>query len=344
LPKDHENMPLPNWAIDETLEKAAMPFAPDQMIRCDACLRANPPTRVNCLYCSAPLAHDEDSIDLQKPSLRPLEKWERGYDNILLGSLANLPASNLAEAADLLRVPETDLSQILSSPSPLPLARTATIDEARLIERRLQKLDIPSAIMPEGDTAPDLVRIRALEIGESLTVFEQAGVAGEEIQWKDVELIVKGRLVTKRVEIREQRKRVENNIVDSSQFVTDELVMDFYASAQRSYRIVANNFDFNCLGKTKTLVAAENLSQLIEVFRLKAPQATYDDVFNSQRKLLDLIWPPEQSNHSSGWRRERPGKYSLGSATEVTNHEQFSRYSQMLRFLQTRLQQTEAAS
>jgi hypothetical protein len=337
LPKDHENIPLPDWTVDEVLEKAAMPFAPDQMIRCDNCLRSNPPTRVNCLYCSAPLTHDEQSLALQKPSLRPLEKWERGYNNILLCAVANLPVEKLAESAELLRVREAELSRILSSPKPLPLARTATVDEARLIERRLQKLDIPTAIMPERDV--DAIRIRALELGESLTMFQQAEGEGQEIQWTTLELIVKGRLTTKRVEIREQRKRVENSIVDSSQFVTDEVVMDFYAGSQLPFRIMANSFDFNCLGPNKTLVAAENLTRLVEQFCLKAPQATFDESFNSQRKLLDLIWPPEQSNQSSGWRRERPSKYSLGSATEVTNHEQFARYSQMLRFAQER--QTE---
>jgi hypothetical protein len=343
LPKDHENIPLPNWTTEDLREKSAIPFAADQMIRCDVCLRANPPTRVDCLYCSEPLAHDEKSVDLQKPSLRPLEKWERGYNNILLPPIANLPEGKLTDAAELLRVSQADLARILSAATPLPLARTATREEAELLERRLEKLDIPTTLMVESDQ--DARQIRALEFGDrSFRVFQQLGVVTEEIEWVDVQLLVSGRLLTKRVEIHEQRKRVENNIVDSSQFMTDELVMDFYTSNQPAFRVLANNFDFTCLGTQKALIAAENLVRLFELFRTKAPQAECDDSFNSQRKLLDLIWPPEQVTRSSGLRRERPGKFSLGSATEVTNHEQFSRYSELLRFLQTRRQQTEASA
>ena len=341
LPKDHEIIPLPNW-IAEDLEKAATPFAPDQMIRCDVCLRSNPPTRVDCLYCSAPLAHDEKSIDLQKPSLRPLEKWERGYNNILLCPVANLSEPKLTEAAELLRLNEADLLRVLSSAKPLPLARTATIEEAELLARRLQKLDIPTAIMVESEE--DAIQVRALEMGDqSFKVFQPVGGVAKQIQWADVQLIVKGRLLMKRVEIHEQRKGVENNIVDSSQFMTDELVVDLYASGQ-AFRILANNFDFNCLGAQKALIADENLARLCELFRTKAPHAEFNDEFNSQRKLLDLIWLPEQVTRSSGLRRERPGKFSLGSATEVTNREQFSRYSQLLRFMQTQHQQTEAST
>ena len=30
-------------------------FTPDELLTCDVCLRANPPTRTGCLYCGAPL-------------------------------------------------------------------------------------------------------------------------------------------------------------------------------------------------------------------------------------------------------------------------------------------------
>ena len=62
----------------------------------------------------------------------------------------------------------------------------------------------------------------------------------------------------------------------------------------------------------------------------------YDDSFNSVRKALEPVWPAEQQNESSGWRRERPGKYSIGSATELNKRNaDFSRYSRLRYHLQT---------
>jgi hypothetical protein len=51
--------------------------------------------------------------------------------------------------------------------------------------------------------------------------------------------------------------------------------------------------------------------------------------------LLDLVWAPEQETKSSGWRRERPGKLSLGMATIRSNENQFTRYSQLRYFITT---------
>jgi hypothetical protein len=140
------------------------------------------------------------------------------------------------------------------------------------------------------------------------------------------------------VELKEQKGgRAESRILDSSEFVTDETVIDFYTSKQTTtYRIAANSFDFSCLGNRKGLVAAENIMTLLQLFRDHAPQAVCDDSFHSARKALDAVWPVEQQNESSGWRRERPGKYSIGSATELNNEMQFLRYSRLRYHFQTR--------
>ena len=135
--KDNENILLP-ILLEEPGEPAPAPFGLDQMIRCDECLRANPPTRVNCIYCGTALPLTESTANLQKPALRPLEKWEQGYNNILLPPVANLSDQNRLEAADLLKLNAVDLDRILSSKMPLPVARAATVDEATLVQRRLR--------------------------------------------------------------------------------------------------------------------------------------------------------------------------------------------------------------
>jgi hypothetical protein len=341
LPKDNENVPLPVSTTDDSQESAFSPFAPDHMVRCDECLRANPPTRVNCLYCGAALPQNESSVNVQKPALRPLEKWERGYNNILLPPVPNLTDANLAEASDLLRLRPEDLARILSSSMPLPLARAATIDEAQLVQRRLSNLGIDSSIMPDaeaGADTPRIAKVRALELDEArIYAYQTPEAPAIQVSWSDLALLVVGRLIVKRVELKEGKSaRAEKSILDASEFVTDETVVDLYIREQTMrYRIAANTFDFSCLGPSKGLLVGENISRLLQLFREHAPHAEYDDSFNSVRKSLEAVWPSEQQNQSTGWRRERPGKYSLGSVSELNNEVQFSRYSWLRYNLQT---------
>lgn len=337
--KDNENISLPIWTTDDPVDSAPAPFTPDQMVRCDECLRANPPTRVNCLYCGAALPHNETTVTLQKPALRPLAKWEQGYNNILRHPVANLSAADLAEASDLLRLRPEDLGRILAAATPLPLARAATIDEAQLVQRRLGLMGIDSSIMPDAEPGTDaagIVKVRALEIDDTgVYAYNTPEAPFKQIFWSDFALLVVGRLLVKRVELKEKKgARAENSILDSSEFVTDETVADFYTRKQTTpYRIAANSFDFSCLGARKGLLAGENISKLLQLFREKAPHAEFDDSFNSMRKTLEPVWPSEQQNESSGWRRERPGKYSIGSVMEINNETQFSRYSRLRHYL-----------
>jgi hypothetical protein len=345
LPKDNENVSLPILTTDESGDPAREPFALDQMVRCDECLRANPPTRVNCLYCAAVLPLNEINLNLQKPALRPLEKWEQGYNNILLPLPANSPRdfadATLREAADLLRLRQADLAVILSSATPLPLARAATIDEASLVQLRLSSLGIDTRIMPDmepGAEAIGPIKVRAIEIDDAgIYAFQTPEAPAIRILWSDLVLLVIGRLLVKRVELKEQMgARAENRILDASEFVNDETVVDFYTNKQATpYRITTNSFDFSCLGERKGLIASENILTLLNLFRAHAPHAEYDDSFNSMRKALEAVWPSEQQSESSGWRRDRPGKYSIGSVTERTNEMQFLRYSRLRYHFQT---------
>jgi len=344
LPKDNENVPLPILTTDGPGDLAPERFTPEQMVRCEECLRANPPTRVNCLYCAAALPFSDSSINLQKPALRPLEKWEQGYNNILLPRSANwaedIADTELSEAADLLRLRPTELDLILSLRTPLPLARAATRDEASLVQRRLTGLGIDTHIVSDTELGMDAagpVKVRSFDVDVAgLYAFQTPEAEAIQVLWADFILLVVGRLTVKRVELKEQKGvRAENRILDASEFATDETVVDLYTNKQaRPYRITANSFDFSCLAENKSLLASENISTLLNLIREQAPHAEYDDSFQSLRKALELVWPCEQQNESSGWRRERPGKYSLGSITELNNEMQFQRYSRLRYYFQ----------
>ncbi|HEY8409780.1 MAG TPA: hypothetical protein VIK76_00175, partial [Pyrinomonadaceae bacterium] len=158
-----------------------------------------------------------------------------------------------------------------------------------------------------------------------------------DVPWSDIVLLVSGRLVEKRIEVKEVKtRRAENEILDASELFSDEAVIDLYAATYPgTWRISATGFDFSCLETDKTLLARENITRLQQLLVTKAGNARLDDSYKRLRPLLDLVWVPEQETKSSGWRRERPGKLSLGMATIRSNENQFTRYSQLRYFITT---------
>src|SRR5690349_6061319 len=108
------------------------------MIRCEECLRANPPTRINCMYCNVPLPVTESSARLRTPVLRRPEKHEVGYNTIVLPSSEARSREAIEAAASFLTLKQEDLERILREGLTLPVARTASREEAALIADRLQ--------------------------------------------------------------------------------------------------------------------------------------------------------------------------------------------------------------
>lgn len=337
--EDNETIP----ALEPADPKSdSQPFTLGQMVPCDECLRTNPPTRVSCIYCGAVLPRHDSNLDLQKPTLRPLEKWELGYNNILVPGSANDATqgeADLEAASDILKLNAADLSSILSTHLPLPIARAATVDEANLVQRRLLGLGIHTQVVGDAElgvneTGP--IRVRAIEISEDgLRLPHVSDTRANFIAWDDLVLMVTGRLVSTRIELNEEKgKLAENRILDSSQFFGDELVFEFYArEAGGPFRIASNSFDFSCLAERKGLVSVENMQKLLALMHARAPRLHLDQSYQSLRKIIEPVWPMEQQNEPAGWRRERPGKYSLGSVSLKNNERQFARYSLLRRYL-----------
>jgi hypothetical protein len=239
-------------------------FSHQQMVRCDECLRANPPTRLNCLYCGRALPQTETSVALAKPSLRPLEPWEQGYNSILVRFRDGEPdAESLTQVGALLRLEPNAIQLLLGARCPLPLARLSTFEDAALVERRLHDLGLDTIVVADQelqvDTSPPR-RLRALELNDKDILAYQTGNAeGLVIAWDEINLIVAGRLFVKQLELRERSSRkAEKQILDSREVSSDEAVVDIYTGTQaESWRINANGFDYSCLGGHKSLLAAK---------------------------------------------------------------------------------------
>lgn len=343
---DEKEIPL----LSETEPSRSEPrgFTHEQMVTCDVCLRANPPTRTSCLYCAAQLPATSVNASLQRPTLRKLENWEQGFNTIFLpDSARSLNENVLEEMEQSLRLKKEDLKRIVETNAPLPLCRAATRDEASLIERRLAEMGVNVIVVADSDFTPnDSVtrRARALELNDSELVLYQAGGSGLwRMAWDEIALLVVGRLFVRRIEVEERKSRkTEKEIVNAREMSEDESVIDIYtAQANTAWRISAGSFDFSCLGALKGLLAVQNFSTLIGILRERASQARYHDSYLRVRHALAIVWPLEQ-NTEAGGRRRRTGRINTEAVTKSDNEIQFTRYSRLQYYLKLRYPELSA--
>jgi hypothetical protein len=274
-------------------------------------------------------------MDQRAITLKPLEDSAAGYNCIYLPSQIHHPAKdNVVGAAQLLKLNTADLQRIIDANLPLPFTRTATREESELVSHKLEALGFKTRVVSDHDLGiaeSVVVQIRSASVADEEIVLRQmGGDEGIRIPWSEIALVVSGRLISKRIESAEQNsRRGEREIVAASEFFIDEAVMDIYvADRSETFRISANNFDFSCLSQ-RSLIAAENFVTLRDLVRSRAFVAHQDDWYLSLRLTLDLVWPSAQRTGSGGWRRERPGKFSIEAVTESSNLNQFTRYSRL---------------
>lgn len=308
------------------------------MVRCEKCLRSNPPTRANCLYCAAALSTSENEAKLRIVDLSPIDISAPGYNSILLPKPGtDLPENLIAEAAGILRIGTADFRRIIGSGLPLPVARTATRAEADLVKSTLVNLGFDLIVISdlESGLMESATYLRAAEINEAgITLKQRGGGDGIKVSWEQIVLLVSGRLITRRVESSERKgKRGEKEVLETTELFADELVLDLFVEGRsENFRVAANHFDFSCL-TGKGMIAAENFSLLQRLIRQQAPNYEYDDSYLALRNSLSSVWPSEQHTGSLGWRRDRLAKYSVGAVTQSSNENQFTRYSRLRHFM-----------
>lgn len=338
MPKDSENIPIPELPA----HPAPVGFSPQQMIRCDECLRANPPTRIHCLYCGEALPLNDAAAALVRPSLRPLESWEPGFNLVVLRSTETVAAPELAKhVGSLLRLEPSVVQRVLTAQVNLPLARIATPEDAALIEQRLAEVGLKTITVSDHDLQVEKSppqRLRGLTLVETGFVAHQIlNREGAVIDWEAITLVVAGRIFVKQMQVREKKRRIaENRILDSREIGSDESVVDIYVrNHSGNWRITANSFDFSVLGERKSLFAAENFPRLLTLIREHARQAEYNEAYQSARDCLDLVWPSAQRSEAAAGR----ARISRGTTTHVIttdSEQQFTRYSRLCHYLKTR--------
>lgn len=252
-----------------------------------------------------------------------------------------IAAETVNEAAALLKLSPENVQALISQSVPMPLARTASREEAELVTDRLRDLGLTCTTLSDEELGLSfsdntVKRVRAMRFNEVLLAIQLAGGEEIEVPWVEVVLIMPGRLIETRVEITERlTRKPEKELLDTSEFFRDETVIDLYTATHPfTWRVGASGFDFSCLESEKTLIANENIAKLQRVLVARAGNAQFDDSYPRVRNLLELVWNTQQENQSSGWRRSGPGKLSVGLSTTKSNESQFTRYSRLRYYFQ----------
>jgi hypothetical protein len=320
-------------SVESTQSRA---FAAGELVACPSCSRANPPTRVNCLYCGAALGVTSDATPSAAPSTSDI-----GED---LVNVVAVPARGEgrevnAAIAESLSLAPSELNSLMSGRLAPLFAATAT-RQAQAISDKMRRAGIEPLTISDGQlnliTPPRQIAALTIE-SDALTASVRRAREKASVHWRDVVLIVVGRLYSTITEV-EQKRDKSKQVVDERQLTSDEAVLDIYPrSDENGWRIRAGCFDFSCLGTEKKPIAFENFRALVDLLRGNSTDAVCDDNYVRMRVALNKVWPPESRAGASERRRTLTRDVSA-TATVSDNELQFTRYSRLLRFLVPHLQ------
>src|SRR6185503_468300 len=129
------------------------------------------------------------------PTLRQPEKHETGFNCISLPAQSHT-VSEVSEAASLLKLSKEDLQKLLAAVLPLPLARTASKDEAELVSSRLRDMGLPTIVLTDEELGlgdQNLRRLGSLSFSEDgLVVNSPASKSPTTLKLSELRLIVSG--------------------------------------------------------------------------------------------------------------------------------------------------------
>jgi hypothetical protein len=342
LPELDESWLVPDAAAEPPLRK----FAPDEMLTCAACLRANAPTRAQCMYCGAAL--NEAAAASEVETATPEDANEPQF-YVVVWAREGQPVddSAVAQLATRFNLKPEELRAALINGSPLPLAATRSPDSAAQTSSELSGIGIATAVVPATNSKTEFVpvNIRALEFaGESVTAISKFGRQPLATQLGDIQLIVTGRLLVHRVEVDERRSRSAVKSLDRRELSEDQSVVDIYLRpVDAPWRIIVNDFDFSCLGERKSLTAFDNARALIELLRERTP-TDVNESYARVRPVLNAVWPLENTASQSRSRRPRAGRHDFSTVTASDNESQFNNYSRLVWYVKRDHQQTGGES
>lgn len=304
-------------------------FALEELLTCDSCLRANAPTRTQCLYCGAQLGPSGSTSRLPVATAATEPQPSATYIVVRSRAGVSIAPSVVEQLAGRFQFKTAELQGGIDSCGPFPLTKAAR-EQALELLAEVQAHGVEAFLITASQMETTLPRkIRALQFNEtSLTALTASPVQQLRANWGDLALIVSGRLQTNRVEVDERQSRSAIKHLDRRELSQDESVIDLYAKPGLAWRLTAKEFDFSCLGEQKSLTAFDNLRALIDLFRRRSG-AELNDAYTRLRPLLNVTWPLEMTSSKGRSQRPRASRKDVSVVTATDNTTQFNNYSRL---------------
>ncbi|MEO8042384.1 MAG: hypothetical protein ABI646_07235 [Acidobacteriota bacterium] len=316
----------PEWLRKLPLRSEEPGFSPDQLIKCEACGKANAPNRVACLYCGAGIHGTTITrFDIEVP-----ESWENGY-NIILGDTPDAELEPAAiQIASMLGAETETVSTILAEGGGLPLARVKKESQAAAVSAKLAEFEIKSMIVADESlhaaSAPTRLRSITFE-GNSirLELFNRGRF--ELLESSELMLVIPGVLLQGKTESVERRKRRGTKTLREAEMSSDEPVLDIYSVREpNGWRIRASGFDFSCLDADKSLIVGENMKKLTAKLIEFSPTTRVIADYSKISSILEYAWPSESRRDTLALGLNRK---EVSNVFTTNNTLQFNRYSRL---------------
>ena len=322
-----------SWLVPDTAAEAPLrKFAPDEMVTCAACLRANAPTRAQCLYCGASLNQPAATMTGETAAVEETDA-NKHYVVVRAREGQLIDDADVAQLAAKFHLKPEELGVALRTDAPLPLTSTPSKDETTKLISEMTGAGIESASIAFADLKTDIahVNIRTLEFADDAVIaMSKSGGQRYVSKLTDLQLIVPGRLLMHRLEVDERRSRTSVKPLDRRELTDDQAVIDMYTQpSDAPWRVIANDFDFSCLGELKGLTAFDNVKALIDLLKDRTP-AEVNDSYLRLKPILTVIWPAQNTTSQSRSRRPRAGRHDFSTVTSSDNETQFNNYSRLV--------------
>jgi len=274
------------------------------------------------------------------PPQRNIDTVELAFNTVLEPFPARVNEGVITALASALQVELNEAQAFIDAGKPLPLARSQTRAEADMISALIRTCGLRASVISDDDMSLDseLMRARRLSLSDE-EMHVHTSNAAVVLRRDEIVLLVLGELRNVRVDYTEglSSSRSQGNVLDSSEYRSDETLLDVYTSSlDRSFRIKADAFDYSGLVSPMSFRSEVNFQSALKALQAAAPNAKVDDDFSRVRGLIGRAWPERSRNESRGIKRSGPAFRAVAQASVTSdNRDQFDRYSRLM-FLTTK--------
>ena len=326
----------PEKGFDPSIQSEKIAFDNRDMVECSACTRNNPPNRLACLYCGEMLDVDRLQPSALKPVRQASEAGGAAF-SVISVPFSTDESTDISAAARLLSLDHLVMQTIISAAVRLPLSRVASESEAGALRKLLSGHGVESVVVDERSLGAEKppIRLAGVEFLDSevmVSTFNSRETI--RIPYQEVVLMVEGVIAVNKVDQTERRRGGKSRTGSETFTAFDEPILDIYSSKDtKGFRIVTSGFDFSCLGARKSLIAGDNLKELILQLSNACPNVKIIDGYRSLRAPIGQVWEVEMRRDAKGLQVTGFGKREISSVLSTNNLDQFTRFSRLQRLL-----------